>query len=119
MSKQIALVCLVLALAMSACVATASPSLLPPTPTRMPPTGTPLPTVTTTPTTWPPPTDVTFDFDDQISAFNKSVIQDGIAIGQHAFGNAGPIIVYARTNLDALMDTYYRHEQVSANNSRD
>jgi hypothetical protein len=75
-----------------------------------------LPTFTSTATPWSPPTAVTFDFDDQISALNKSVIQDSIAIGQHAFGEAGPIIVYARTNLDTLMDAYYRHEKISANN---
>ena len=95
---------------------TATPSL-PPTRTP-PPTGIPSPTTTPTPTPtpWPAPAGVTFDFDDKISAFDKSVLQDGIAIGQRAFGEAGPIIVYARTSLDALMDAYYRHEKISANN---
>ncbi len=93
---------------------TATPSL--PSTRTPPPTGIPSPTTTPTPTPWPAPAGVTFDFDDKISAFDKSVIQDGIAIGQRAFGEAGPIIVYARTSLDALMDAYYRHEKISANN---
>jgi hypothetical protein len=59
---------------------------------------------------------VTFDLDDKLSASDQRIIQDGIAIGQHAFGGVGPIIIFARTNLDALMDAYYRREQVSKNN---
>lgn len=53
-----------------------------------------------------------------MSAFDKGVIQDGIAMGQEAFGSAGPIVVYARTNLDALMDAYYRHEKISPDNPK-
>jgi hypothetical protein len=64
------------------------------------------------------PADVKFDLDDKISAFDKSVIQGGIAMGQEAFGSAGPIAVYARTNLDALMDAYYRHEKISLDNPK-
>jgi hypothetical protein len=135
--KQCACVLCVFAFAiLVAACASPTPTPVPPTPTRMPPTATLVPptatlvpptatpvpptttaippTATPTPTPWPTPAGVTFDFDDKVPALDKSLIQDGIAIGQHAFGAAGPIIVYGHTNLDSLMDAFYRHEKVSA-----
>lgn len=99
---------------------------VPPTPTILPtpsatnppvatPTTTSIPLLTPTLTPWTTPVGVTFVFDNNVSAIDKSIIQDGIAVGQHAFGAAGSVIVYAHTNLDALMNSYYRHEKVAAN----
>jgi hypothetical protein len=111
--------------ALSGLSTTLSPSPAPPATTPFPPrSSTPtssrslLSTVATVKTSWPLPADVKFDLDDKISTFNKGVIQDGIAIGQDAFGIAGPIVIYARTNLNALMDAYYRHEKISADNPK-
>jgi len=58
--------------------------------------------------------DATFEFDDKVPALNKSLIQDGIAIGRNAFGPVRSLTVYSYGNLDTLIDAYCRHSKIAA-----
>jgi hypothetical protein len=59
---------------------------------------------------------VTFQFDAGVALDQREVIQNGVAFGQMYFGEAGPVSVFASTDLDALAaeaDKLYRRSATS------
>lgn len=78
-------------------------------------------TTTRTPTRLPtfvPPSQVTFKFDNGIDSEEQQLIRDGIAFSAQMLGSAGPVTIYAYSDLNRLAESYASFLQIPSNDVR-